>query len=45
MIKKQFYDTYGGEEEFSFRTASPVLGSLNSGMQLYRIKYEKPDVV
>jgi sugar (pentulose or hexulose) kinase len=41
-LKKQFYDTYGGEEEFSFRTASPVLGSLNSGMQLYRIKYEKP---
>src|SRR5665213_2180570 len=40
-LQKQFYDTYGGEEEFSFRTASPVLGSLNSGMQLYRIKYEK----
>jgi sugar (pentulose or hexulose) kinase len=43
-LKKQFYHTYGGEEEFSFRTASPVLGSLNSGMQLYRIKYEKPDL-
>ncbi|MDQ2721155.1 MAG: FGGY family carbohydrate kinase [Bacteroidota bacterium] len=43
-LKKQFYDTYGGEEEFSFRTASPVLGSLNSGMQLFRIKYEKPDL-
>jgi sugar (pentulose or hexulose) kinase len=43
-LKKQFYDTYGGEEELSFRTASPVLGSLNSGMQLYRIKYEKPDL-
>lgn len=43
-LKKQFYDTYGGEEEFSFRTASPVLGSLNSGMQLYRIKYERPEL-
>ena len=43
-LKKQFYHTYGGEEEFSFRTASPVLGSLNSGMQLYRIKYEKPEL-
>ena len=43
-LKKQFYDTYGGEEEFSFRTASPVLRSLNSGMQLYRIKYEKPEL-
>jgi sugar (pentulose or hexulose) kinase len=42
-LQKQFYDTYGGMEEFSFRTASPVLGSLNSGMQLYRIKYEKPE--
>ncbi len=43
-LKKQFYDTYGGEEEFSYRTASPVLGSLNSGMQLYRLKYEKPQL-
>jgi sugar (pentulose or hexulose) kinase len=41
-LQKRFYDTYGGEEEVSNRTASPVLGSLNSGMQLYRIKYEKP---
>lgn len=43
-LKKKFYDTYGGEEKFSHRTASPVLGSLNSGMQLYRIKYEKPEL-
>ncbi len=43
-LKKQFYATYGGEEEFSFRTASPVLGSLNSAMQLYRLKYERPQV-
>ena len=40
----QFYSTYGGQEMFSLRTASPVLGSLNSGMQLYRLKYEKPEV-
>jgi len=25
-------------------TASPVLGSLNSGMQLYRLKYEQPHI-
>ncbi len=43
-LQKQFYDTYGGEDEFSKRTASPVLGNLNSGMQLYRIKYEKPEL-
>ena len=36
-----FYETYGGEESFATETASPVLGSLNSGMQLYRIKHEK----
>ncbi|WP_026462908.1 FGGY-family carbohydrate kinase [Adhaeribacter aquaticus] len=43
-LKKQFYQKYGGEEKLSAQTASPVLGSLNSGMQLYRIKYEKPEV-
>ena len=43
-LKKQFYDTYGGEDDFSVRTSSPVLGSLNSGMQLYRMKYEKPEL-
>src|SRR5450432_2968295 len=43
-LKKQFYDQYGGELTFSMLTASPVLGSLNSGMQLYRIKNEKPEV-
>lgn len=41
-LQHQFYSTYGGEENFAYITASPVLGSLNSGMQLYRIKYEKP---
>lgn len=41
-LQQKFYADYGGEEEFAFRTASPVLGSLNSGMQLYRIKYERP---
>jgi sugar (pentulose or hexulose) kinase len=41
-LLKEFYSTYGGEKEFSVRTASPVLGSLNSGMQLYRMKKERP---
>jgi sugar (pentulose or hexulose) kinase len=40
-LKKQFYDTYGGEQVFARKTASPVLGNLNSGMVLYRLKYEK----
>jgi L-fuculokinase len=41
-LKMQFYDQYGGVLIFSMITASPVLGSLNSGMQIYRIKKESP---
>jgi sugar (pentulose or hexulose) kinase len=43
-LKEKFYDTYGGEVTFSMLTASPVLGSLNSGMQLYRIKEQRPEL-
>jgi L-fuculokinase len=43
-LKKKFYDTYGGEVTFSMFTASPVLGNLNSGMQLYRLKYTHPEL-
>ena len=43
-LQQQFYQQYGGEEDFSVRTASPVLGSLNSGMQAYRLKQEKPEL-
>lgn len=43
-LHKQFYDRYGGELLLSKQTASPVLGNLNSGLQLYRLKYQKPDV-
>lgn len=43
-LKQKFYSDYGGEELISRETASPVLGSLNSGMQLYRIKHHKPEL-
>jgi len=43
-LQNQFYKTYGGESKVSKETASPVLGNLNSGMQLYRLKYEQPEV-
>jgi sugar (pentulose or hexulose) kinase len=43
-MKNQFYNRYGGELTFSMLTASPVLGSLNSGMQIYRIKNERPEL-
>ncbi len=41
-LKNELYDEYGGAEKISCETASPVLGSLNSGMQLYRLKMERP---
>ena len=41
-LRQKFYAAHGGEVTFSMLTASPVLGSLNSGMQLYRIKEEQP---
>lgn len=44
QLKQQFYKKYGGEAAFSVQSASPVLGSLNSGMQLYRLKEERPEV-
>lgn len=43
-LSKQFYSDYGGEEQFSLGTASPILGSLNSGLQLYRLKYEQSEI-
>lgn len=41
-LLEQFYKTYGGEGLWARETSSPVLGNLNSGMQLYRLKYQKP---
>lgn len=38
------YDRYGGEDAFCLATASPALGSLNSGLQLYRLKRENAAV-
>ncbi len=43
-LEEQFYSKYGGETKVSVETASPVLGNLNSGLQLYKLKQEKPDL-
>jgi sugar (pentulose or hexulose) kinase len=43
-LKSTFYDKYGGEITVSSQTASPVLGNLNSGMQLYFLKERKPAI-
>jgi len=42
-LQNKFYTEYGGEAIVARETASPVLGNLNSGMQVYRMKYEKPE--
>ncbi|TDG35031.1 carbohydrate kinase [Pedobacter changchengzhani] len=43
-LKNEFYAKYGGEDKVSQDTASPILGSLNSGLQLYRLKKEQPAI-
>jgi len=40
-LRKQFFDTYGSEAKIALETASPVLGHLNSGLQLYWLKHHK----
>ncbi len=39
----EFYENYGGEEEFSRKTASPAYGMLNTGLQIFKLKKEKPE--
>ena len=39
---KSLYDKCGGVDHFSRQTASPAYGMLNSGMQMYWLKYKKP---
>lgn len=38
-----FYNRFDGVAEFSRKTASPAYGMLNSGLQIYWLKYFKPD--
>ena len=44
VLKKNFYKKYGGERDFALLTASPVLGNLNSGMQIFRLKEKDPNL-
>ncbi len=43
-LLEKFYQQYGGRETFCQKTSSPTLGMLNSGLQLYWLKYEKTEV-
>ncbi len=41
-LKNRFLEKYGPAEKISLETASPWLGHLNSGLQLYWLKHHKP---
>ncbi len=41
-LLQQFFDDYGPQIDLTRQTASPLLGSLNSGLQVYRLKHEQP---
>ena len=40
----EFHDKYGDPLTFATQTASPPLGMLNSGLQLFWLKYAKPEL-
>lgn len=41
-LKDKFYKGCGDKATFLCKTASPELGNLNSGLQVYRLKEEQP---
>lgn len=43
-LLNQFYSSYKGREGLSLETASPPMGMLNSGLQLYWLKHRRPKV-
>jgi len=42
-LLKQFYEKHGNSLKIAKETSSPPLGMLNSGLQLYWLKYAKPE--
>ncbi len=43
-LTKKFFDENQEIKQFEIDTASPFMGLLNSGLQLYYLKYEKPEL-
>lgn len=43
-LLSDFYESVGGKEKFSLETASPPMGMLNSGLQLFWLKQQKKDL-
>lgn len=41
-LHQSFYEQYGEDEKISLETASPMLGNLNAGLQLYRLSRQRP---
>lgn len=44
VLQLRFYQTYGKAEEIARETASPALGNLNSGLQVWSVKQAKPHI-
>lgn len=43
-LNEKFEQTYDREKNIALQTASPMLGNLNSGRQIYLLKYAKPEL-
>ncbi|MFD2600234.1 FGGY-family carbohydrate kinase [Sphingobacterium corticis] len=43
-LEDQLYQAHGGKDAFALATASPTLGSLNSGLQIYRLQQERSEL-
>lgn len=43
-LLNEFLRKYGPADRLAVETASPLLGNLNSGLQLYWLKYHKPQI-
>ncbi len=42
-IPQEIYEKYGGKDEFCRKTASPAMGMINAGLQVYWFKKTKPE--
>ncbi|AEV33010.1 pentulose/hexulose kinase [Owenweeksia hongkongensis DSM 17368] len=43
-LLEEFLEKNGGLRDFAINSSSPVMGMLNSGLQLYYLKYRKPEI-
>jgi len=43
-LPAEVYGNYGGEAEFCRKTASPAMGMINAGLQVYCVKKHKPEL-